>query len=86
MVVGASRFLYKELLREEEGNGHLPRITINHFKPTLSPDALECLVDYMYTSKYVGVFILRHSTVLLVNFHIFTSKIQIFIVKFAYIH
>ncbi|XP_039270355.2 uncharacterized protein LOC120345045 [Styela clava] len=53
VVGGGCRFLYKELVQGEKESTTLRRISLNQIQPQLSPDAVESLVDYMYTSKLI---------------------------------
>lgn len=53
VVGGGCRFLYKELVQSEKESTPLGRISLNQIQPQLSPDAVESLVDYMYTAKLI---------------------------------
>ena len=53
VVGGASRAIYDELCLGEQESGPVARIPIDASKPGLLPNAVEVLVDYMYTSRFV---------------------------------
>ena len=51
VVGGASRAIYDELCRGEQESGPIARIPVDVSKPGLVPEAIEILLNYMYTSK-----------------------------------
>lgn len=51
VVAGASRALYQELMQGEQDSGPIARITVGDLHSPLNPEAVELLVDYMYTAK-----------------------------------
>ena len=51
VVAGASRAIFNELCQGEQESG--PVATIDASKPGVTPTAVEILIEYMYTSRYV---------------------------------